>query len=171
MSALKIGERIDTIPAQIRLRRYSPADNSRPRRGLVTRADLSDSSTPSSTSSDVKPTVSPEVTSTTEEPNRKGKTNSTDPPNGSGTTTSKTDPNTGINNASKNSQTTLGLFATTIFLGLASIGTHCTNIFGEGSTKNLLAFGADCATTFTGALTLSSLLAPISKDSSGIHHM
>ena len=123
-------------------------------------------------SSDAKPKVSSEVTSTTEEPDKtKGKTDGTNPPNGSGTTTSRTDTSTGINNSSKNSQTTLGLFAATIVCGLASIGTHFTNIFGEGSTKNLLAFVADCATTFTGALTLSSLLAPISKDSSGIHHM
>ena len=121
-------------------------------------------------SSDVKP-VSPEVTSTAEESNRKGKTGGTNPPNGSGTTTSKTDPNTSLNNSSKNSQTTLGLFAATIVCGLASIGTHFTNFVSKGPTNNWLAFGADCATTFTGALTLSSLLAPISKDSSGTHHM
>ena len=122
-------------------------------------------------SPDVKPKVSSEVTSTTEEPNRKGKTDGTNPPGGGGTTTSKTDPNTSLNNSSKNSQTTLGLFAATIVCGLASIGTHFTNFVSKGPTNNWLAFGADCATTFTGALTLSSLLAPISKDSSGTHHM
>ena len=92
------------------------------------------------------------------------------PPNGGGA---------GINNSSSitdrskslNSNTTLKLFLSTLALGTGSLITHLTNLLGEDTTRNWAAFMFDGATTFTGALTISSLLAPIGTDNSKIHHV
>ena len=85
------------------------------------------------------------------------------PPGGSGTTGETEE---GAKSTLSTVGTTLGLLCSTAFFGGTSFIAHFTDIFGEGegTFKNLIAFGADCLTTFTGALTISSLLAPTSSD-------
>lgn len=75
-----------------------------------------------------------------------------------------------VSSQNSNTNTTLGLFVTTLLFGGTSGAAHFTNVFGEGNLRNFIAFGSDCGGIFTGALTLSSALAPVgSKDDTGAH--
>ncbi len=91
------------------------------------------------------------------------------PPGGGGTTTGKTkEENT--SNALSALKTTLGLLGATAFFGTTSLVSHFTDFFGEGTTKNLIAFASDCLVTFTGALTISSALTPTSSSKDAMNN-
>ena len=92
-------------------------------------------------------------------------TDTGNPPGGNGTNVSNINNSTTTkNNFSKNANTTIKLLITTGLLAAGSGIAHLTNVFGE--KKEWAAFGLDIGTVSAGTFWLSSLLAPISTDSS-----
>lgn len=153
---------IDSLSQRGSRRNYNPGrDGNRLKIYGASNETTPSSATPSKGKTDIKPDNAKAGKNDNQTPSGKN------PPNRSGASENLSPKNTDSQNS--NTNTTLGLFVTTLLFGGASGLAHFTNLFGEGNTRNFIAFSSDCGGIFTGALALSSALAPVGKDDAGVH--